>query len=252
MLINFRYDIDVIPNTGSYGNTISGLSNSRILDLSPEDVIRQWGNRYSSGNNNSNNMILVDIKNDLMFSILSTGINDDIIMSLDIKNKEIYLHNSMSDLYNYPNSNGPIPKASANYGSPYDLLDWGVHNYKDKEGLCIKVPDECFDDFYEVLLPYIKFNYKQKLVSIIQNLGNVSARAAPQDYEVDYKNIDNRFKISCNSTFWEIFSYDFINGTLFDDLNSTENYITSKIHTAICGLNSHYLNTGNVDYDPRT
>lgn len=229
-----------------------GSSNS-VHAPTQKEIINNWGSHYTDGTYIDKQ--LIDIPNTLIFSILSTGLPDSCFLYYDFLEQKIYFTGSIHNIYNFKNGSN-VGYAKSSNSVPYDAFDWGGSYFTNKDSsFCEIVPDECFEDFYEVIKPYFEYDFTKKLVKLCTESFNficTNDEPAPVAPDSDYSsNKNERYRMKCSSDFWDVLIHDMFHGNLYKDFSEKYPHTVQSFNEVLVGLQNHYLTYDNIDYDPR-
>lgn len=243
MLIEFTY------GARDFKSWYVGTSSNYVPNI--EDIITNWGNSHTDGSNIGTQ--LIEIPNTLIFSILSTGLPDSCFLYYDIREKKIYFTGSIHNIYNFQHG-GNTGYAKSSGTSPSDSFDWGDSYFKKRNSsFCEIVPDECFEDFLEIVQPYFEYDFTKKLVQLCTESFNfiyTSDEPVPIDNESS-NNKNERFKMKCSSDFWNVLIRDMFHWNLYKNFSTQYPDTVRQFTQVLIGLQNHYLTENNTDYDPR-
>lgn len=245
MLIKFLYG-------NHYDNQPSGWGK---FEFNTESALKNWGERYCNYED-ANREQLVQISDTLIFGLLSSGLSNTCMIYYELSDNKIYFCNNLYDIDNYRN-NGYANKGyvTTNSNPGLNEFDWGESDEEENDYFCYEVPQECFNDFYEVLLPYIKFDFNRRLRAVCYELStyNQCDNEPVLSYEDDnYSNKNKRFQIrSCAGWFWTFLIKDMNSGTFYKEYNEKYPRSTSYLCNILVQVQNYYNFNGDTNYDPR-
>lgn len=241
MLIEFTY--------GAHDFSHWNYTSSYYNDESIRHIIREWGERCTKGGTYS--MQLVNIKDSILFGIVTSGLPSKCILYFDVLKKKFYLTANISNIYSHV-TGGYAKASSAQSSNPYDAFDWGDHYTEDHKYFCYEVPDECFEDFYDEIKPYYEYDFNKKLLQLCLHSFNFimqEPQTSPINPVPEHRT-KSSFQMDCDSIFWEVLVLDMFEGNLFKEFDQKYPSTTNSFKEVLVKVQNNYLSTGDNYYDP--
>lgn len=245
MLVEFTY--------GAHDFAHWHYTSSNYNDNSMRSIIREWGDRCTRGGTYSYQ--LVNIKDSILFGILTSGLPKKCVLYYDVLKKKFYLTSTVSSIYNHV-TQGYAKSSSSTRSYPHDAFDWGEHYNDERDDFCYEVPDECFEDFYDEIKPYYEYDFNRKLIKLCNESFNFIMRESsdnctPVDPKSESSSDRSSFYIECDSIFWDVLVHDMFEGNLYNEFNAKYPRTTASLVEVLIKVQNNYLTTGDNFYDPR-
>lgn len=247
MLIEFSYGARDFKQW--YINT----SSTHVPDT--QEIFQNWGERHSDSSNFSKQ--LINISNALIFSTITTGLPENCFLYYDIKDKKMYFTSDIHNIYSFKHGSHGYSR-SMRVALPQDAFDWGDNYESKRSDFCQVVPDECFEDFLEEVLPYYEYDFTKKLLNMcnssfnyLQAPSDAGSMSVPRVVSNKSPEKQEPFKLICDSVFWDVLVYDMFHGKLFKDFSTKYPRTVRDLLSTLNGLQNHYLTYDNIEYDPR-
>ncbi|WNA15744.1 hypothetical protein XaC1_101 [Xanthomonas phage XaC1] len=229
-------------------NTISNyFANHGKFEL--EKQFSSWGKGKCEHFSDSSNF-LVDIPNKLIFNIMmEENVPKIPTIYVDYFRKKLYVCNKVADIFE--KHNGAWARVHHNKEK---FFEWDTDEEVQEQHFLYEVPDEDYDDIYKVLEPYITYDFERKINKVINSFPEIRGYknyvisglvSSLQDIETQ-----KEFRINTDIEFWKFLVFDLFNMNFISDYEKRFPRKIDILRTHMGRFHSHYLETGNNDYDP--
>lgn len=232
-------------------NTISNyFANHGKFEL--EKQFSTWG-KGKCKHFSSVSKFLVDIPNKLIFNImLEENVPKIPTIYVDYLKKKLFVCNNVSDI---ADKHAGAWARTVKANNQEKFFEWETDEEVQDQYFVYEVPDEDYDDIYQVLEPYILYDFENKITKVINSFPDVRGYNSYVITGVisafdELGTKKEEFTINTDTEFWKFLVFDLFNMNFLSDYEKRFPRKVDILRTHMGRFHSHFLETGNTSYDP--